>query len=86
MGLIAELKADGDKCRYCGRILYEHFGGKRTRRFLREYEGELCVATIVDLECAFCGGITSLFYMVDLLPQFPSQREGARLFGCAPAV
>jgi ribosomal protein S27E len=68
MGIHTELKNDRDQCRHCGRVLHRHFGGKRTREVLREHEGDVVIATMVDVTCAACRGVTSIFYMADLLP------------------
>ncbi len=74
MGLISEIQFDRDQCRHCGQLLYQHFGGKHTREVLREHDSELVIATIVDVRCAECSSVTSVFYMVDPLPPSGSSR------------
>lgn len=83
MGVIADIAADGDCCQHCGRLLHEYFGGKRTRRLLRLWDGDIVFATIVDITCAWCGAVNSIFYQADMLPNV--QPTGRR-FRCAPTI
>lgn len=68
MSVMSELKIDRDLCQHCGRVLYQHYAGKRTREVLREYDGSLCLARVVDVTCLRCGHITAIDYMAELLP------------------
>ncbi len=71
MGLVSEIQVDRDRCSHCGQELYQHFGGKRTREVLREYDGVLCIAFVVDVVCAVCLKVTSIDYMAEMLPVAP---------------
>ncbi|RLI46568.1 hypothetical protein DRO69_02785 [Candidatus Bathyarchaeota archaeon] len=64
-------------------MLHEHFGGKQMRGTLREWDGDVVFATMVDIRCANCGAMNEIFYQADMLP--PAARKKG-LFGCVPAV
>ena len=80
----SDLEFDKTKCKHCGRRLHEHFGGKHTRRTLREYDGDVVFATMVDIRCGYCGEISMIFYAADMLP--PVKTTTRRRFGWAAAV
>lgn len=73
--MISDLRTDGNRCKRCGYLLHRHYGSKRRRCTLREWDGGLVIATFVDIRCQFCGGLTSIFYQADMLPP-PSPRRG----------
>ncbi len=75
MDMISDLRADGDRCKHCGCLLHRHYGGKRIRRVLTDYDGSLVIGTWVDIRCRQCRGITSVFYQADMLPE-PTTRQG----------
>jgi ribosomal protein S27E len=85
MGIRTEIKADADKCKHCGRLLHQYYAGKRVRQALREWDDDIWIATMVDVRCAYCGGMTSIFYIADALPQRAEPGQG-KLFRCAPTL
>ena len=62
MGVISELSIDRDRCYHCHCVLHEHYGGQRTREVLKELDGSLCIAIVVDVTCAACGGVTDITF------------------------
>jgi hypothetical protein len=84
MGIMSDIEADGDRCRRCGRELYRHFAGKHTRRLLRERDGDIVYATIVNIRCAHCGVVNEIFWAADMLPAVSAPRRGR--FAWAAAV
>ncbi len=76
MGIISDIAADGDRCQHCGRLLCGNFDGKRTRELLREYDGDVVFATMVDVTCGWCGAVTSIFWAADMLPPVSTPRRG----------
>jgi ribosomal protein S27E len=74
--MISDLSADGDRCQHCGRPLHRHYGGKHTRRTLREWDGDVVFATMVDVWCEYCGAVTSIFGAADMLPPVSTPRRG----------
>ena len=66
MGIYSELEFDGTRCKNCGRLLHKHYGGKHTRRTYREWDGELVLATMMDVLCANCGGVNEIFWVADM--------------------
>lgn len=85
MSIQSELKVDRDRCQRCRRPLHNHYGGKRTRRGLRLYDGDVVYAITVDVTCAACGAVTSIFYQADMLPAVKSKTRRNR-FAWAPTV
>jgi ribosomal protein S27E len=67
--------ADGDRCKHCGHLLCEHFGGKQFRQTLRFCDDDLCDAIVVDITCANCGGINEIFWWA----QIPTTPNMARM-------
>ncbi len=67
VSIYSEIQFDRYTCDHCGYQLYQHFGGKHTREVLWEHESELVIATIVDVRCAECAGVSSVFYMAEPL-------------------
>ena len=96
--MISDIAADSDRCQHCGRLLHKHFGGKHTRELLRLWDDDVVFATIVDITCAWCGAVTSIFYQADMLPAVSTTPRLGRfgwaaatstrrkMFGCAPTV
>ena len=83
--MISDIAADNDRCRYCGRPLHRHFGGKRTRRTLREWDGGLVIGTWVDIRCSRCGDVTTIWYQADMLPtanmhRLIAQQRGRKVY------
>ena len=76
MGIISDLSADGDRCKHCGRLLHKHYGGKHTRRLLREWDGDIVFAMIVDITCGWCGAVNEIFYQADMLSPVSAPRPG----------
>lgn len=84
--MISDIAADGDRFRYCGRLLYQNFSGKRTLTLLREWDGDVVFATMVDVTCGWCGAVNEIFYIADMLPTIsttPTRRGG---FAWVPAI
>jgi len=79
----SDIEFDKKRCQRCGRLLSENFGGKKLRRTLREWDGDVVFATMVDIRCANCGRVNEIFYQADMLP--PAARKKG-LFACVPAV
>jgi ribosomal protein S27E len=79
MGIASDIEADGDRCHNCGCLLWENFGGKHTRELLREWDGDIVFATMVDVTCGWCGAVNDIFYSADLLPpvSVPRRRRWA---------
>lgn len=80
----SDLESGGDRCKHCGRLLHEHYGGKHTRERLREWDDDVVFATMVDVTCGWCGAVNEIFYSADLLPSVSAPRRGR--FGWAAAV
>ena len=76
MGIPSDIASDGDRCQHCGRPLHRHFGGKHTRELLREWDGDIVYATMVDIRCANCGVVNEIFWAADLLPAVSTPRRG----------
>ena len=57
MGILSDFAADSNRCQHCGRLLHEHFGGKRTRELLRLWDDDVVIATMVDITCGWCGAV-----------------------------
>jgi len=70
----SDISADGDICKNCGRLLHEHFGGKRTRRTLRYCDDDLCDAVVADVTCGYCGYVNEIFWQA-WLPTTPNMRR-----------
>lgn len=62
MGIMSDIESDGDRCKNCGRLLHEHYGGKHTRRTLRFVDDDLCDAVVVDITCANCNAVNEVFW------------------------
>ena len=84
MGILSDIAADGDRCQHCGRLLHKHYGGKRTRELLREYDGDIVAATLIEIRCANCGVVNEIFWEADMLPPVSTPRRGR--FAWAGAV
>jgi ribosomal protein S27E len=76
MGSVSDIAADGDRCQHCGLLLHKHYGGKRTRELLREWDGDIVFATLVDITCGWCGAVNEIFYQADMLPTVSAPRPG----------
>lgn len=76
MGIPSDIAADNDRCKNCGRLLYKHYGGKRTRELLRLWDGDIVFALMVDVTCAWCGAVNEIFYVADMLPTISAPRRG----------
>jgi len=86
MGAIAELGFDNERCRHCGHKLYENVASKNKKQILYEHEGELTIATIVDIRCGYCGALNRIFYIGDPLPLPTTARANKREFACVPTM
>jgi ribosomal protein S27E len=74
----SDLSFDETQCKNCGRLLYRHYGGKHTRRSLREWDGDVVFATMADVRCAYCGEISTIFYQADMLPSITTTTRRKR--------
>lgn len=81
----SDLKFDGTRCENCKRLLCKHIASKRIRRGLCEYDNDIVFSTMVDIICASCGAVNSIFWAADMLPAL-SMEPRHRRFGCAPTV
>ena len=86
MGIISDIAADGDRCQHCGRLLHKYYGGKHTRELLREYDGDMVFATMVDIRCANCGVVNEIFWAADMLPPVSTPRRRRWAWAAAAAV
>jgi len=93
MGILSDISAGGDICQNCGRLLSKHFGGKHTRRTLREYDGDVVYGMMVDIRCRNCGCVSEIFWQA-WLPTTPNMRRliveceptTRRQFACASTM
>ncbi len=85
MQMISDLKADRTRCKSCGYLLYQRLGSKRTRRTLREFDGEVILAVIIDIHCNHCSGVNEIFYQADMISAVsaPAQK---RNFACVQTL
>jgi len=70
----SDIEFDETKCKHCGRLLHRHFGGKRTRELLREYDGDVVDAVVADVTCANCGHVNEISWWAQL-PTTPHMRN-----------
>ena len=83
--MISDLRADGDLCRNCGCLLHKHYGGKRRRRVLREWDNDAIIATLVDIRCGHCNKVNTIFYMADGISAVSTPRRKGRFASVAAA-
>jgi len=86
MGIYSDFRIDKDRCKRCGRLLYKYVTSKKTRRVLTEWDNDLIIATLIDICCGYCGGLTEIFYQADMLPIQCESATEKRRFAWAPAA
>ena len=63
MGIVSELEFDHDRCNYCGYHLNGNVANIISRETLGEYDNDLYIMLMKEVECRRCGGVTKLHYM-----------------------
>ena len=81
MSIMSDIAASKGRCKRCGSLLYQNFGGKTILELLRGWDGDVVFVMMVDIRCSNCGKINTIFYIADMLPTITTRRGR---FACAP--